>query len=142
VPERKAEEQERAVGEVDQQGQHRWRVVQLQGPARDGGLLGGVEEGVEAAAVAEGDGGEVDIDGADTVAKTPLQCRAHQWSRFQVDFTGQGEQRPFPSVMAVDGELWEGHDASVQKTNRSARGDAGISGPLGALQAGTYVRLG
>lgn len=99
MPERKAEEQERAVGEVD-------------------------------------------IDGADTVAKTPLQCRAHQWSRFQVDFTGQGEQRPFPSVMAVDGELWEGHDASVQKTIRSARGDAGISGPLGALQAGTYVRLG
>lgn len=118
MPGRSAEEQEPAAGEGDYQDQCRWRVVQSQGPAGVGGFLRGVQQDVEAAAVAEGDEGEVDIDGADTVVQAPLQCRAHQRGRFQVDLTGQGEQRPVPSITAVDGELWEGHDASVRKTIR------------------------
>ena len=118
MPERNAEEQEPGAGEVEDQAQCRWRVVQSQGPAGLGGLLCGVEEDVEACAVAEGDRSEVDVDGADAVAQTSHQCGTYQRGRFQVDLTGQGDQCPFPSVMAVDGELREGHDASVRKTIR------------------------
>lgn len=49
---------------------------------------------------------------------SPLQGCAHQRRGFEIDLTGQGDQCPFPSVMAVHGELWEGHDASVRKTIR------------------------
>jgi hypothetical protein len=55
MPERNVEEQEPGAGEVEEQAQCRWGVVQSQGPAGLGGLLCCVEEGVEAAAVAEGD---------------------------------------------------------------------------------------
>ena len=68
-------------------------------------LLRSVEEGVESAAVAEGDRGEVDVDGADTVPQASLQGFAHQRRGFEVDLTGQGDQRLFALVMAVDGEL-------------------------------------
>lgn len=96
MPERNVEEQEPGAGEVEDQLQCGWRVVQSQGPAGLGGLLRGVEEDVEAGAVAEGNGGEVDVDGADAVAQTSRQCRAYQRGRFQVDLTGQGDQYLLP----------------------------------------------
>lgn len=98
------------------------------GSRRPPWLLRGVEEGIEAAAVAEGHRGEVDIDDADAVAQASRQCCAHQRCRFQVDLTGEGDQCPFPPVMTIDGEPWEGHDASVPKTIRQRDGDAGSPG--------------
>ena len=129
-------EQEPAVGEADDTREYRRRVVQSQSPTRNSGLLRSVEERVESAAVAEGDEGEVDVDGADAVAQAPLQGRTHQGRRFQVDLTDQGDQRPCPSVMAVDSELRQGHDASVQKTIRQRARWRRSSGHLRALPAG------
>lgn len=136
----RAEEQEPAVGEADDTREHRRWVVQSQGPAGGGGLLRSVEERVESAAVAEGDEGEVDVDGADAVAQAPLQGRAHQGRRFQVDLTDQGDQCPCPSVMAVDGELRQVHDASVQRTIRQRLRWRRDSGHLSVLPAGAYVQ--
>lgn len=105
MAEGKTEEQELAAGEVEDLSQCRRRMVQSQGPAGHGGLLRSVKECVESAAVAEGDAGEVDIDGTDAVPQAPFQGPAHQRRGFEVDLAGQGDQRPIPSVMAVDGEL-------------------------------------
>lgn len=134
------EEQELAADDVENPKQHgRW-MVQSQSPAERFGQLCGAEERVEPAAVAEGDGGEVDIDGAHTVLQASLQGHTHQRRGFEVDLTGQGEQRPCPSVMAVDGELWQGHGASVRKTIRQRVRWCRSYGSLGALPAGAYFR--
>jgi hypothetical protein len=82
-------------------------------------VLQGVEEGVDAAVVAGGHGGDIDIDGVDAVVRVLLRRRMHQGRRLQVDLAGQGDQRPVVRVVPADvQDRWDTHGqgASVHET--------------------------
>lgn len=128
MPERTARKREPRAGEVEDPPRCVWRVVRSYDPVGFLGPLRCAEEGVEAAAVAEGHrGGAAGIGDADAVARASRRCCAHLRCRFKVDRTGQGDQCPFPSVMTVDGEPWEGHDASFRRPSGSERDGDGRS---------------
>jgi hypothetical protein len=70
---REGEEEGTGAGERDEAFQRRAGVAQLQGSSGRGDVHQGIEEGVEAHGVAEGHGGDIDVDGTDAVVQAPLQ---------------------------------------------------------------------
>ncbi|GEC03026.1 hypothetical protein SSP24_06810 [Streptomyces spinoverrucosus] len=94
-------EQGAGAGDLDDAGHGRRRIVQLEGRSGIGGVPGCREEGVESDGVAEGDGREIDVGGADAVAPACGQCGADERGGGRVDLSECGVAGPGPGPRGV-----------------------------------------